>query len=82
MKSLAPPSLYVDTVTIIVPVKDEEEGLSYLLDDFEKSDLKNNFDIQFIFVIDVRTSDSSKTVASIMSEKIIDQIETTGKGAA
>ena len=41
MKSLAPPSLYVDTVTIIVPVKDEEEGLSYLLDDFEKSDLKN-----------------------------------------
>ena len=73
MKSLAPPSLYVDTVTIIVPVKDEEEGLSYLLDDFEKSDLKNNFDIQFIFVIDVRTSDSSKTVASIMSENIIDQ---------
>lgn len=82
MKSLAPPSLYVDTVTIIVPVKDEEEGLSYLLDDFEKSDLKNNFDIQFIFVIDVRTSDSSKTVASIMSENIIDQSETTGKGAA
>ena len=79
MKSLAPPSLYVDTVTIIVPVKDEEEGLSYLLDDFEKSDLKNNFDIQFIFVIDVRTSDSSKTVASIMSENIIDQSETTGR---
>ena len=68
--------------TIIVPVKDEEEGLRYLLDNFNSSKIDQSYDIRFIFVIDIRTSDSSKKIASNFSDKIIDQNETTGKGAA
>ena len=69
-------------ISIIVPVKDEEEGLKFLLEDFKKSDLKKRNDISFIFVIDNRSSDSSKKYASEFSETIIDQKDTTGKGAA
>ena len=49
---------------------------------YNESSLKNIYDIKFIFVIDVRTSDSSKVVASKLSENIIDQENTTGKGSA
>ena len=72
----------VREATIIVPVKDEEEGLRYLLDNFKSSKIDQSYDIRFIFVIDIRTSDSSKKIASNFSDKIIDQNETTGKGAA
>ena len=37
---------------------------------------------KFIFVIDARTSDSSKHIASQFSDNIIDQKDTTGKGSA
>lgn len=70
------------SVCIIIPVKDEEKGLQFLYDDFTNSNIKNLFDISFIFVIDERTSDSSKEVASLFSTKIIDQKETQGKGSA
>lgn len=69
-------------VTIIVPVKDEEAGLSYLVNDFRESSIDDEYIIKFIFVIDIRTSDSSKKIASELSEVIIDQSETTGKGSA
>ena len=69
-------------ITIIVPVKDEEDGLQYLLDDYHKSNLEKRYDIRFIFVIDHRTSDSSKEYATKFSDNIIDQKDTTGKGAA
>tara|TARA_B100000287_G_scaffold41685_1_gene37778 strand:- start:365 stop:1054 length:690 start_codon:yes stop_codon:yes gene_type:complete len=69
-------------VTIIIPVKDEEVGLEFLLDDYRSSSLKDIHDVTFIFVIDKRTSDSSKKIASEFSENIIDQEETTGKGSA
>jgi len=72
----------MEEVTIIVPVKDEEDGLNYLLDDFNSSSIKQFYNINFIFVIDIRTSDSSKHIASKLSDNIIDQKETTGKGAA
>lgn len=72
----------VEKVTIIVPVKDEEVGLEFLLRDFRSSPIKQLYDVQFIFVIDIRTSDSSKKVASEFSDNIIDQKETTGKGSA
>ena len=68
--------------TIIVPVKDEEAGLSYLLNDFRESSIGEEYIIKFIFVIDIRTSDSSKKIASEFSEMIIDQSETIGKGSA
>ena len=70
------------SVTIIVPVKDEEIGLQYLLGEFRGTSLIEDYDVNFIFVIDVRSSDSSKKYASEFSDSIIDQRETTGKGAA
>ena len=72
----------MEEVTIIVPVKDEEDGLNYLLDDFNSSSIEQFYKINFIFVIDIRTSDSSKHIASKLSDNIIDQKETIGKGAA
>ena len=70
------------SVTIIIPVKDEEVGLQYLLDNYKKSNFFNNSQISFIFVIDGRTSDLSKNVAKEFSDKIIDQDQTHGKGSA
>ena len=69
-------------VTIIIPVKDEEVGLEFLIDDYRSSSLKDIHDVTFIFVIDNRTSDSSKKIASGFSGNVIDQEETTGKGSA
>ena len=72
----------MEKVTVIVPVKDEEVGLNFLLEDYNGSSLKETYDIHFIFVIDVRTSDSSKKIALKFSENVIDQKNTTGKGSA
>lgn len=72
----------MESVTIIIPVKDEEVGLQYLFENYQSSILFNNGDISFIFVIDGRTSDLSKKIASKFSNTIIDQNETHGKGAA
>ena len=82
MKSRTQSSRIMGEVTIIIPVKDEEVGLEFLLDDYRSSSLKDIHDVTFIFVIDKRTSDSSKKIASEFSETIIDQEETTGKGSA
>ncbi len=82
MKNPTLPQESVEVISIIIPVKDEEAGLSYLLEDFRNSKLGQSYDVRFIFVIDIRTSDSSKIVASKFSDVIIDQKETTGKGAA
>ncbi len=82
MKSLLYTAKSMEKVTVIVPVKDEEVGLNFLLEDYNGSSLKEIYDVHFIFVIDVRTSDSSKKIASKFSENIIDQENTTGKGSA
>ena len=82
MKSRTHSSRIMGEVTIIIPVKDEEVGLEFLLDDYRSSSLKDIHDVTFIFVIDKRTSDSSKRIASEFSENVIDQEETTGKGSA
>jgi len=73
---------HVDSLAIIIPVKDEEAGLSFLLDDFRQSRLFSNPNVRLIFVIDERTSDSSKTIAKEFSEVIIDQKDSRGKGSA
>jgi len=82
VKSRTHSSRIMGEVTIIIPVKDEEVGLEFLLDDYRSSSLKELHDVTFIFVIDKRTSDSSKKIASEFSENVIDQEETTGKGSA
>ncbi len=70
-------------VAVIIPVKDEEDGLDFLLTDFLSSTLSSrSFDIEFIFVIDGRTSDKSRAVAETLSDSIINQPDTHGKAAA
>ncbi len=68
--------------TIIIPVKDEEAGLKFLLEDYESSTIIHNTEVEFIFVIDGRTSDNSREIARKFSHVVIDQQETHGKGAA
>ena len=82
MKSRCVRQRPMEPVTVIIPVKDEEDGLSYLLEDYHNSSFNGNSDVEFIFVIDNRTSDESESVAREFSELIIDQNETQGKGAA
>ena len=72
----------MDKVAVIIPVKDEEDGLRFLVKDFEDSSFKEQYEIDFIFVIDGRTSDDSRKFAKQLSGQIIDQRETHGKGAA
>ena len=68
--------------TVIIPVKDEEIGLEFLLDEYKASSFQGNSFVEFIFVIDGRTSDDSKSIAREISHQIIDQRDTHGKGAA
>lgn len=72
----------MDGVSVIIPVKDEEQGLRFLFDDFRSSDMHDFPALEFIFVIDGRTSDNSRIIAQQFSNRIIDQRETHGKGAA
>lgn len=66
----------------MIPVKDEELGLKFLIENYKTSQIKNNFDISFLFIIDERTSDASKEIASKLSKNILNQKQTIGKGAA
>jgi len=72
----------MDRVTIIIPVKDEESGLEYLVEDFADSKIEQEYYINFIFVIDERTSDNSREFAKKLSDRIIDQKDSHGKGDA
>ena len=63
----------MENVTIVIPVKDEEVGLQYLIEDFKDSKVSNNYSVSFVFVIDERTSDDSRKFASELSDHIIDQ---------
>ena len=69
-------------VTIVVPVKDEEDGLQYLIQDLDESGIREEYEILFLFVIDERTSDNSREFAARLSEKIVDQQGSHGKGDA
>jgi len=70
-------------VTVIIPVKDEEVGLDFLLSDYSSSSLSSGtLELGFIFVIDGRTSDNSREIAEKFSESVINQEETHGKAAA
>ena len=72
----------MEPTTVIIPVKDEEDGLRFLLEDYKASPFEGNSFLEFIFVIDGRTSDNSKAIATEFSQHVIDQKDTHGKGAA
>ena len=69
-------------VGIVIPVKDEEDGLQYLIKNLEVSGIRKEYEISFLFVIDERTSDDSRDFAERISEQIIDQRGSHGKGDA
>ena len=71
----------MEVVNIIIPVKDEQEGLEFLLNEYGRVPINDSYTITFTFVIDGRTNDSSKYIARKFSDNIIDQEETHGKGA-
>lgn len=66
----------------MVPVKDEEDGLQYLIQDLDRSGIREEHEISFLFVIDERTSDDSRRFAAKLSDKIVDQMGSHGKGDA
>ena len=70
------------SVTVIMPVKDEEEGLRLLVDEFQRSSLADRKDLCFIIVVDGRSSDMSREVSKMLADSIIDQSERHGKGDA
>ena len=70
------------TVTVIIPVKNEETGLRYLLKDLSSSGLTSIRVLNLIFVIDSRTSDESIKIAEMFGGKLIYQVRSTGKGNA
>jgi len=70
------------SVSILIPVKDEELGLEHLFKDFKDSGIEQIYDISFIFIIDERTSDLSKKMATNFSNDILNQKGTYGKGGA
>ena len=70
------------SVTVIMPVKDEEEGLRLLVDEFKASPLAQRKDLSFIIVVDGRSSDMSREVSEIIADSVIDQNERHGKGDA
>ena len=69
-------------VCIIIPVKDEETGVKFLFQDYQKCIMAKKYDISFIFVIDARTSDASREASAKFGQLIINQSDTHGKGAA
>ena len=72
----------MDTVSLIMPVKDEEEGLTVLAQEFESSSLFSRADFCFIIVVDSRSSDNSMNISKNLADELIVQSEKTGKGDA
>ena len=70
------------TTTVVIPVKNEEAGLRYLLEDFKI--IRSQYDgaLKFIFVIDSTSSDESTKIAKLFEGEILFQYNTTGKGSA
>jgi hypothetical protein len=79
-----PPSLalIVDGTTIIIPIKDEEDGLRLLEREFRQSHLSKRGDVSLITVVDCRSSDKSRELSEEFADIVIDQCESFGKGDA
>ena len=69
-------------VTIIIPVKDEEDGLRLLAREFRQSHLSKSGEASLIIVVDCRSSDKSREVSEQLADFVIDQSESLGKGDA
>ena len=70
------------SVTIVMPAKDEEEGLRQLASEFRKSPLSMNPEISVIIVLDSRSSDNSREMAKNLATNLLEQTDGNGKGKA
>lgn len=70
------------TISLALPVKDEEAGLGVLMNEFKESKLSGYEALRFIFVIDDRTNDRSREVSKKFGGVVIDQSKPHGKGLA
>lgn len=72
----------MDTVSLIMPAMDEEEGLTQLLREFEASSLSKRGKFSFIIVVDARSSDNTLEISQNFTDKVIIQNGKGGKGEA
>lgn len=81
-KNTSPVSVCMGTVTIVMPVKNEEVGLRKLASEFEESPLSKNSKISILIVLDSSSSDKSREVSEILTSSVIQQTDDLGKGKA
>jgi glycosyltransferase involved in cell wall biosynthesis len=69
-------------VSIVIPVKNEEDGLRFLFEDLSNSNLQDKYRTKLIFVIDSSSIDGSIGIAKMFGGIILLQEDNTGKGFA
>jgi len=65
-----------------MPAKDEEEGLTQLLREFNASSLSKRGKLSFIIVVDARSTDDTLEISKNFADKVIIQDGKGGKGEA
>tara|TARA_B100000963_G_scaffold361996_1_gene401816 strand:- start:2660 stop:3349 length:690 start_codon:yes stop_codon:yes gene_type:complete len=70
------------TVSLVMPARDEEEGLTLLRQEFSNSILSKKTDFTFIIVADARSTDRTEEISQNLADIVIIQREKWGKGEA
>jgi len=73
---------HMGTISLIMPARDEEEGLTLLEQEFSKSFLSKRSDFSFMIVVDARSSDKTMEISQNLADIVILQREKWGKGEA
>ena len=73
---------HVETVSLIMPAKDEKEGLTLLRQEFSNSPLSKRPGFCFIIVVDARSSDGTMEISQNLADIVITQDQKWGKGEA
>lgn len=72
----------METVSLIMPAKDEKEGLTLLRQEFSNSPLSKRLGFCFIIVVDSRSSDGTMEISQNLADIVIIQDQKWGKGEA
>ena len=70
------------TASLIMPARDEEEGLTLLGQEFAKTTLSKRSDFTFMIVVDARSTDRTMEISQNLADIVIVQREKWGKGEA
>ena len=74
--------VHMATISLIMPARDEEVGLTLLEQEFSKSSLSTRPDFSFMIVVDSRSSDRTMEISQNLADLVITQCEKWGKGEA